>query len=61
MSSLDDEDRFGPIDAPQLTASGLGLSGLLATIGFVEARMHSRHCRRGYNAELPCGQGNRVK
>jgi hypothetical protein len=36
---------------------GSASSGLLAMIGFVEARVHSRHCTRGYNAELPCGRG----
>ena len=57
MSSLDDEDRFGPVGAPQLTAFGLGLSALLAMIGFVKARVHSRHCTGGYNACRWCGRG----
>jgi len=57
MSSLDDEDRFGPVGAPQLTASGLGLSGLLAMIEFVMARVHSRYRTGGYNAGPRCGRG----
>ena len=52
MSSLDDEDRFGPVGAPQLTAFGLGLSALLAMIGFVKARVHSRTARE---ATMPAG------
>jgi hypothetical protein len=39
MSSLAEEDGFGPVGAPQLTASRLGLSELLAVIGFVEPRV----------------------
>jgi hypothetical protein len=35
---LDDEDRFGWVAAPQLIASGLGLSGLLAMIACRGAR-----------------------
>jgi|SRR5215468_5673361 len=57
MSSLDDEDRFGPVDAPQLTASGLGLFGLSAVIGFVEARVHSGYYTEGYNAWSRGGRG----
>src|SRR5215467_4000210 len=57
MSSLDDDDRFGPVGAPQLTASGLGLSGLLAMIGFVVARVHLRYRTGGYNVWLRRGRG----
>jgi hypothetical protein len=57
MSSLDDEDHFGLVGAPQLTASTLGLSALSAMIGFVRARVHSRHCMAGYNAWPRRGRG----